>query len=89
MTNDRGNLGALVIMGFMTASRRIRAAGCILGFFLLAGGYLLKLRWASDPIGWVGPFFMMAFGVGLIFFWIASTIMAWLMRVAKEDMNER
>jgi hypothetical protein len=83
MANDRGsNLGPLVIIGFMTASRRLRAAGGILGIVLLAIAGILWL--ATKEAVFV---LFMLIGAAFVFYWVAATVLAWFVRVAEEDMK--
>jgi hypothetical protein len=89
--NDRhSSIAPLVIIGFMTASRRIRAVGGIFALILLSAGFIWRWMSMGDPDrnAWIPPVAVICLGGFLVFYWIVAVILAWLGRIVAEDMSE-
>ena len=87
--HEQGNAVPIAIIGLMTASRRLRMAGGILGMLLLAVGSLLWLafRGDPDPTSRAGGILVMLLGGGFIFYWVVASVMSWFIRITREDVQ--
>lgn len=81
MADDRGsNAVPLAIIGLMTASRRLRATGGILGLVFLAAAPIVWLFTAGQKDGWIFPALVGVFGLIFVFYWLVASVLAWAFR---------
>jgi len=87
--HDKGNAVPIAIIGFMTASRRLRMAGGLLGLFLTTAGAILWLAYQSgaDPAFRQMALFAFLFGGAFLLFWLIASVLSWFIRITREDIQ--
>jgi hypothetical protein len=82
-------IGGLLVLGLLVASHRLRRGlGWIAVALVVLGGLLLLLSAADPDLGGVGGVLMLIGALGLGW-WAIATGLAWLLRIAMEDVAEK